>query len=231
MDTQPIDARYEAHAVASPYRAGPETAVQRTLAIIMINKDQDPQQAEQHSVHWTGMVRHFSSISMFRMARLTPSLVLLCAHQCRITDLQQEVRALSGQKLLVVYDRLGRDEAINLLRIGARGLVPYNAGSTTVRAAMDLVSEGQGFAPPELLVPLHGLNPGEMDAELHFSVREAEVAPLIAAGFTNKEIARQLGLQEVTIKVYASGVFRKLGVSNRTAATAKLLSRGIGYVA
>jgi DNA-binding NarL/FixJ family response regulator len=41
---------------------------------------------------------------------------------------------------------------------------------------------------------------------------------VLVEGHPNKEIARQLGLQEVTVKVHLKGVFRKLGATNRTQA-------------
>jgi len=103
---------------------------------------------------------------------------------------------------------MSRDDAINLMRSGVLGLVPMTSSSDTFRAALSLVTEGQGYAPPSLLVPMSTGGGSEAELDTPFSTREAEVAPLIAAGYTNKEIARQLGLQEVTIKVYASGVFR-----------------------
>ena len=38
------------------------------------------------------------------------------------------------------------------------------------------------------------------------------------AGLTNKEIGKQLGIQEVTVKLHLRGIFRKFSVTNRTQA-------------
>ena len=45
--------------------------------------------------------------------------------------------------------------------------------------------------------------------------RQAEVARLVSEGLANKEVARQLGLAEGTVKLHLHFVFQKIGVSNR----------------
>jgi len=57
--------------------------------------------------------------------------------------------------------------------------------------------------------------------------REAEVLRLVAAGHTNKEIARELFLAEKTIARHLSNIYAKIGVSSRSAATAFAFERGI----
>jgi DNA-binding NarL/FixJ family response regulator len=47
------------------------------------------------------------------------------------------------------------------------------------------------------------------------SQREFEVALLVAEGSSNKQVARQLGLCEGTIKLHVRSIFRKVGASNR----------------
>lgn len=57
--------------------------------------------------------------------------------------------------------------------------------------------------------------------------REMEILYLIAAGLTNKEIARQLSLSTNTIKMYASQLYQKLDVSRRTEAVARAREIGL----
>jgi tripartite-type tricarboxylate transporter receptor subunit TctC/DNA-binding CsgD family transcriptional regulator len=47
--------------------------------------------------------------------------------------------------------------------------------------------------------------------------REREIVDLISLGLSNKEVGRQLDLQEGTVKVHLHNIFTKTGVSNRTA--------------
>lgn len=61
------------------------------------------------------------------------------------------------------------------------------------------------------------------------SPRETEVLDLIASGLTNPQIAARLNLTVHGVKFHLSSVYRKLGVANRTEATAALFrSRIVG---
>jgi LuxR family maltose regulon positive regulatory protein len=53
------------------------------------------------------------------------------------------------------------------------------------------------------------------------SAREREVLDLLAEGLTNREIAQQLYLSPNTVRVHTFHIYGKLGVNNRTQATAR----------
>ncbi len=57
--------------------------------------------------------------------------------------------------------------------------------------------------------------------------REAEVLQWLAAGTSNPEIAAILGIAAGTVKRHVENVLAKLGVQNRTAATALARERGL----
>ena len=143
-----------------------------------------------------------------------------------------------------------RGQAITLLREGATALLPASMPEECYEAAVTLALQGQQYAPPHFLVdfesgrefvsttradaPFTDLpystakpDPREVLSRLSFSPRECDVAVFLAQGHSNKEIAHRLSIQEVTVKVYASSIYRKLGVRNRTQAAARLLSKGI----
>lgn len=50
------------------------------------------------------------------------------------------------------------------------------------------------------------------------SPREVDVVRLVARGLANKQIARNLGISERTVKVHLGNVFRRIGVADRTSA-------------
>jgi DNA-binding NarL/FixJ family response regulator len=50
------------------------------------------------------------------------------------------------------------------------------------------------------------------------SVRELQVLRLVARGLANKQIGRELGITERTVKVHVGHVFRRIGVTDRISA-------------
>lgn len=65
-------------------------------------------------------------------------------------------------------------------------------------------------------------------ASLGITAREREVLQLLAAGRSNKEIARHLGVSPNTVKTHVARLFAKLGVARRTEAIG--LARELGIV-
>ena len=57
--------------------------------------------------------------------------------------------------------------------------------------------------------------------------RELQVLRLVAAGRTNREIAGELAISERTVERHLGNIFTKLGVSNRTSATAHAYDHGL----
>ena len=63
--------------------------------------------------------------------------------------------------------------------------------------------------------------------DLPLTARELEILKLVAAGFTNGEIARRLWVTEQTVKFHLRNVYRKLQVTNRTQASRVAFARGV----
>ena len=106
-----------------------------------------------------------------------------------------------------------RDELIAAIKGTAEGrsyLDPSVAGRVMQQAMA-------GPAPPA---------PAEVQAEA-FTERELQILGLLAQGYSNPEIARQLHLARGTVRNYVSAVLQKLGVSDRTQAAVEALRRGL----
>jgi len=58
----------------------------------------------------------------------------------------------------------------------------------------------------------------ETNLQKGLSAREEDVARLLVHGASNKEIARALGIEVVTVKRHVGNILRKLGARNRTQA-------------
>jgi DNA-binding CsgD family transcriptional regulator/tetratricopeptide (TPR) repeat protein len=121
-------------------------------------------------------------------------------------------RTLEGQALAAA-DR--RDEAITLLQRAEAELAAYGAVRYADEAARELRRLGRRVARRGRAVTTG-------DAGL--TGRELEVARLVTAGKTNREIAAELFLSEKTVETHLYHAFAKLGVSSR-AALAGVLAR------
>ena len=97
-------------------------------------------------------------------------------------------------------------------RLAAAGVDPRDVISAVRQAAA-------GHVPIDARVAQALLPGSQTSAAGHtLSGREAEVLSLVAQGMANKQIARQLGISERTVKAHLGKVFRQIGVADRTSA-------------
>lgn len=94
---------------------------------------------------------------------------------------------------------------------GARGVLPKTLGAQAMIAAVRTMHAGQVFLPLELM--RHDAVPHD---SFGLTSRERDVLRGICAGKSNKEIALDLDLQEVTVKLHVKTLCRKLNARNRT---------------
>jgi DNA-binding NarL/FixJ family response regulator len=103
----------------------------------------------------------------------------------------------------------------------AAGAVGYLLKDSAPEALFDAIRQaGAGHTPIDARVAgalLPGRRPAQEDSPA-LSAREVEVLRLAARGLANKQIARNLGISEHTVKVHLGNVFRRIGVSDRTSA-------------
>jgi DNA-binding NarL/FixJ family response regulator len=74
--------------------------------------------------------------------------------------------------------------------------------------------------PPEPGPAMQALQPHQRHLLENLSPRQQDIMRLVHRGWTNKMIARELGVAEGTVKVHLSVIFRALGVHNRSTAIA-----------
>lgn len=113
--------------------------------------------------------------------------------------------------------------AIDPRRIGGDGVLPATRSAAEILAHVQaalLEETWPAAAPGEPPAP-----PARHLAGL--TGREREVIDRIATGATNREIAADLHLGSESVKKYASAAYRKLGVRNRTEATAVLATGAV----
>lgn len=102
----------------------------------------------------------------------------------------------------------------------AAGAVGYLLKDSDPRDVISAVRQAAaGHVPIDARVAQALLPGSQTSAAGHtLSGREAEVLSLVAQGMANKQIARQLGISERTVKAHLGKVFRQIGVADRTSA-------------
>ena len=132
--------------------------------------------------------------------------------------------------VLTTYD----DEAwiLDALRSGASGYLLKDTPGSNLREAIIETINGKHYLDPDIAGKVIDSvsQPIQRSSEAHhieLSDREQELLELMAQGLSNADIARTLYLSEGTIRNYASNLFGKLGVSDRTQAVISALRYGL----
>lgn len=113
----------------------------------------------------------------------------------------------------------------------AWALLPDDAGAEELVAAVGALDRGLLVIHPLLQAhvlrpPAQRSDPLEPLAE-PLTPRELDVLQLLGQGYSNKMIARQLGISEHTVKFHVSAIYAKLGVASRTEAVRAGARRGL----
>lgn len=128
--------------------------------------------------------------------------------------------------IVVISGHFDSDVISGSLEKGASGFIPKTTRGQSLLSALRLVLEGETYIPPALVSGETGGGAGErlpgrpaafgQDNVLSkLSARETSILKLLIDGLTNKKIARELDLQEITIKVHLRNAYRKIGATNR----------------
>lgn len=128
-----------------------------------------------------------------------------------------------------------RQDIVEAFQYGAAGFIPKTLNSRSMLNALRLVLAGEKYIPADLLPdaiagPRDAEDPYEDQAREYrggkLTVREAEVLAKLCQGLSNKAIAKELGIEEVTVKLHLRKVYKKLGARNRAHAVTLTHNRG-----
>lgn len=134
-----------------------------------------------------------------------------------LAGLARLILANRPRPVALISGGLTADVASAAMEMGAAGVMPKTLGTRGLLAAVRVMLKGEVFAPVQML--------RKAEDQL-LSGRELEVLRGVCAGKSNKEIARDLDLQEVTVKLHVKTLSRKLGAKNRTHAA--MIARDAG---
>jgi DNA-binding NarL/FixJ family response regulator len=150
-------------------------------------------------------------------------------------SLQSVREVFPAVRVAVITASTRRDDILLSLTAGVHGYVPKTLGMHEIAQALSLVLDGKIFVPPcvaelpsetRLRISTDATAPLQALTIADLTLRQREVLHLMAAGKSNKEIARALHLATGTIKVHVNSLFRTLGVHNRVSAVAAAQANG-----
>ena len=164
-------------------------------------------------------------------ARLRPDVVFMDLNLPGISGIEatRQTLAAAPESAVLIMTMVDDDATVlAALRAGARGYLLKGADQDEVRAAVQTVVSGgavfgAGVAAQVLAMARTPLPPARLDDGL--TAREGEVLDRIAAGLTNAQIARELGVSVKTVQNYVSRILLKLQATDRTQAALK--ARGL----
>ena len=129
------------------------------------------------------------------------------------------------------------DTVREVIRRGAMGYIPKTCSKEIILGALRLVMSGAVYVPSQAMVEDAGAadaqSPGRAArslselGELGLTPRQGQVLALMMRGCNNKQICRDLGLAERTVKLHVTAVLNTLRVSSRTQAVLAVARLGL----
>ncbi|MEN9645827.1 MAG: hypothetical protein RL238_2496 [Actinomycetota bacterium] len=123
-----------------------------------------------------------------------------------------------GVKIVILSSFSEHQRVLAALDAGAEGYVLKHADPEQILAAIDAVHRGGAPIDPQVARVLLDVKRNAPTARGVLTDREEEVLRLVQSGLANKQIGRQLGISERTVKAHLTKIFQTLGVADRTQA-------------
>lgn len=139
-----------------------------------------------------------------------------------------QMRKAQGSKpVAILSGSAPRHVAEQALAMGAQGFLPKTMSTRSLIAAIRFMAAGEIYAPI-LMAPAANTAETRGPTGIALTPRETDVLRRLCEGKANKEIARELELQEVTVKLHVKSLYRKIEARNRTHAA--MIARENGLV-
>src|SRR5215208_7018395 len=201
--------------------------------------------ADDHPLYREGVVRALSASGQVEIVAEAEdgrsALAEIQQHQPDVALLDYKLPELDGVAVThaVVRDQLPTrvllvsaftDSGVvyKALETGAAGFVSKESRREQIVDAVLACSRGENVVPADVASGLVSeIRLRKQDDAPALTPREQEILHLIAAGKSLPEIAKQLYLGVTTVKTHVQHLYEKLGVSDRAAAVASAMRRGL----
>jgi len=164
-----------------------------------------------------------------------PDLVLMDLKMPVVNGIQatRQIRSRYPNTKILVLTTYDDDQwIVDAIRSGASGYLLKDTPRIDLIDAIRGTLIGQTFVDPSVAGKMLAMAAGTMPRPIESSApeirpREKEILILIARGLSNADIAAELYLSEGTVRNYASALFNRIGVTDRTQAAIAALRYGI----
>lgn len=163
-----------------------------------------------------------TAIELFR--RLQPGVVLMDLRLPGKTGIEATTAITSEfpqARVLVISNYDGDEDISQALDAGAAGYLFKSVMEDELLDAIRQVHAGKRYLPRNVTLRLH-----ERTEPVRLTQRENDILTMLGKGFSNKELARILGVSTDTVKTHLKNLFRKLNVSDRAEAVREAIHRG-----
>jgi two-component system, NarL family, nitrate/nitrite response regulator NarL len=165
------------------------------------------------------------------IARMRPDVAVLdlnLADMTAVELLERLAEAEVDTRSLIVSGQYDSEAVYAALAAGAAGYLSKDASGTDICEAVEAVARGDTVLGPDVQAAvaqeIRRRVPGVRQL---LSEREQQVLELIAEGLSAPDIAERLGVATTTVKTHLQNLYEKLGVSDRAAAVAEGIRRGL----
>ena len=160
------------------------------------------------------------------VSQLAPDVVLLDLDMPVMSGREALAQILSGrpeQKVVMLTVSEDGEDLLECMRLGACGFLLKNINANFLIEAIGKAVNGDNVFSPEMMACMvqsliRPTQPQVKNALDALTSREREVLSYIAAGHSNKIIAKRLDLAESTVKVHVQNILRKLDLGSRVQA-------------
>lgn len=146
-----------------------------------------------------------------------------------MNGLRQILERIPDTPVVMISAIENSEDVFRAISMGARGYILKSSSEHVLQHAISLAMSGETYIPSGIFLNSSGQltgggtesvrndNPGNPLSRL--TARQRDVLTRLMDGSPNKEIARELGLLESTVKAHVKAILKKLGATNRTQAS------------
>jgi DNA-binding NarL/FixJ family response regulator len=121
-----------------------------------------------------------------------------------------------GHRVALISGEANKQIAEDALEAGAAGFIPKSLPAKSLINAIKFMAMGEQYAPIDFMTAIDTTPANPLVDKL--TERELQMLKGLTEGKSNKQIARDLEIQEPTVKLHMKTLYRKMGVDNRTQA-------------